>query len=220
MVVAHHRESAYLREMTFESLFHFAKSQCKAYRSHLHHITSIVTGQRQRRSLIQVCSNRAITRQQRAVNRQPTSNVNIMVNDKGTERDNGLIIEGQAYQTNETESNTESDHKPQQQHEFFYIDIKTGQRIRLQPCILYEDEPSFRIGWIDPRNRQIFCPYCFNKEHIYPQCALMLHQLDFVLKNYECLRADKKAKVSETLYKNAKAYLVVNKSNIEKREFK
>lgn len=95
--------------MTFESLCHFSKSQDEAYRDHLRHITSNVTGQQQGRSLTHVGLNRAITRQKRAVNRQQTSNVNLMVNDEGNEGDNVFIIQEQADQTNKTESTTESD---------------------------------------------------------------------------------------------------------------
>lgn len=45
MVVSHHRENVHIRDLTFESLCQFAKSEDEAYRAPLHNITFNVKNQ-------------------------------------------------------------------------------------------------------------------------------------------------------------------------------
>lgn len=68
-------------------------------------------------------------------------------------------------------------------------------------------------GWIDTGKRKIICHYFYCKEHIDPLYTLKWHQRDLVVENYEGLTADEKAKIQDTSYKNAKAYLLLTNSN-------
>lgn len=94
MVVAHHCESVHRRSLTFESLFHFAKSQDETYRAYHRHITTRVTSHQQVRIITHMGWNRTISRLKGAANRPPTSNVDVMDNVEGVEDEEVLTIGG------------------------------------------------------------------------------------------------------------------------------
>lgn len=87
MVVAHHCETVHCRDLTLESLCHFAKSQYKAYRASLLHIKNSFTSHQQGRILTHVGSNWTMSRQPRAANRPRTTNLNLMDTKEGAEEE-------------------------------------------------------------------------------------------------------------------------------------
>ena len=63
------------------------------------------------------------------------------------------------------------------------------------------------MGWIDTATSRAICHTCYEAGHIAPQCPLKFYQIDQVVKNYEALDDESRAKVPSKSYEDAKAYL-------------
>lgn len=115
---------------------------------------------------------------------------------------------------------TELVQQTKKQQELFYIYHHIGQLHQLRPRIKYESGKTSRVGLTNTQNLRNICHSLCCKKNISPQVLFKLDQLDRVFQNYEGLTAYKMDRVSDTSYKNAKAYLAVVKNNYDQIEIK
>lgn len=131
-----------------------------------------------------------------------------------------MAIDVPALQPTDAEAIGESVERSEEQHEFLFAENQTRQRRRLPPRLQYEGWQTTEVGLIDAPTRKIMFHSCYGKKHIAPQWILKFYQLDHMIENYECLSADERAKLLDTLYKNIKLHLAITRSNTEERTTK
>ena len=177
MIVARYRESVHRRDLTFESLCHFAKSEDEAYRARLKRPTPTTTNDRQSRrtpSTPNVWSNR--------LRRAQASDVNLLGQDtQGGGDDAGEVMAIPDQDQGSQDANGDEG-QPIDQDELFYVPGGTTSNRRSPPRIPFESSRTPRVGWADSNNGQkLICHSCYAPGHISPQCQLKLYQLEQVL---------------------------------------
>lgn len=158
-------------------------------------------------------------RQQRAANRPPTSNVNLMDTEEGVKEEDVMIIQECAHPTTQSKLTTELAQHPKNSTSCCTPTTRQANATYLP--LTYNtimDKRAVSVASSFAIVRFFYSGYCMKL--ISPQSTLKLHQHYLLVKNYEGFTADKQAKVQRTLYIIARAYLEISKNNAEETQAK
>ena len=186
-VVARHRESVNRREMTFEGLAHFARSEDEVVRARaqLSSSTQIPTP-RPRTSVIPAAQ----------VARTPVNLLEQVDGTPGSPQHEELLVTTQESQDFRQEAVEEGD--------LFYVD-QSGERRRRPPRVAFDTSRTARAGWAAPETP--ICFSCYEKGHLKPQCPLKLANIEMAVVNFDKLTTEERERVPRTSYEEAKSFL-------------
>jgi len=206
MVVARYRESIPRRELTFESLCHFARSEDDAHRARYQQLIKAGTINVPRpRSLLKPGTTPAkpsIRPTNAAGSSRNKPDIHLMDAKEPTQETPVLALTPEEPEVkDEVEEEIPSEG-------LYYINNK-GERRKLPPYIRMDDDKTGRVGWID--KPKVVCYTCYEEGHTSPQCTIPLNQLKKVLINFEQLSDSVRESVPDDSYKRAKAYLEFKK---------
>lgn len=192
----------------------FSKSEDKAYRARIRHITwSILITHASGISGDECCGP-----QSRVGTKNTRIELNWIHDAKGakTHRFPEKMLEGREQSTTPRTNKHEFAYchpaDAEEEDPFYYVDHKVQQRrvaahLRLQEC------GNTLVGWIDTKLKKIICHSCNEGYHTSPQSQFKFFQLYKVFKNYGSLKEKEPEMVLEASNKNAKMYLAVKENN-------
>ena len=82
-----------------------------------------------------------------------------------------------------------------------------GVRRSSPPRTDFESSQTPHVGLNDTGQGTVICHYCYEAGHNAPQCNSHINQIDLVVRNYEALDDQTRAKVPSRSYEEAKTYL-------------